>query len=96
MDNTILIAIISFLGTLIGTAGGIIASGKLTEYRLTQLEKKVDAQNSISSRIPLIEEKISSMGRRVAYIEKEHNISRGYAESGQFHLTISFQIHKIY
>lgn len=83
MDNTIIIAIISFLGTLIGTAGGIIASGKLTEYRLTQLEKKVDAQNSISSRIPLIEEKISSMGRRVAYIEKEHNISRGYAESGQ-------------
>ncbi|MBQ1989278.1 MAG: hypothetical protein II234_05195 [Clostridia bacterium] len=83
MDNTIIVAIISFLGTLIGTAGGIIASGKLTEYRLTQLEKKVDAQNSISSRIPLIEEKISSMGRRVAYIEKEHNISRGYAESGQ-------------
>lgn len=83
MDSTIIVAIISFLGTLIGTAGGIIASGKLTEYRLTQLEKKVDAQNNISARIPLIEEKMSNMGRRIAYIEKEHNISRGYIENGQ-------------
>ena len=49
MDNTIIVAVISFLGTLIGTAGGIIASGKLTEYRLTQLEKRVDAQNNISN-----------------------------------------------
>ena len=83
MDNTIIVAVISFLGTLIGTAGGIIASGKLTEYRLTQLEKKVDAQNNISNRIPLIEEKINNIGRRVTYIEKEHNLSRGYIENGQ-------------
>lgn len=83
MDNTIIVAIISFLGTLIGTAGGIIASGKLTEYRLTQLEKKVDAQNGISSRIPLIEEKINNMGRRLGYVEKEYNLSRGYIENGQ-------------
>ena len=83
MDNTIIVAVISFLGTLIGTAGGIIASGKLTEYRLTQLEKRVDAQNNISNRIPLIEEKINNIGRRVTYIEKEHNLSRGYIENGQ-------------
>ena len=62
MDNTIIVALKSFLGTLIGTAGGIIASGKLTEYRLTQLEKKMDAQSSISSRIPLIEEKLNNVG----------------------------------
>lgn len=83
MDNTIIVAAISFLGTLIGTAGGIIASGKLTEYRLTQLEKKMDAQSSISSRIPLIEEKLNNVGRRVSYIEKEHNLSIGFVESGQ-------------
>ena len=83
MDNTIIVALISFLGTLIGTAGGIIASGKLTEYRLTQLEKKMDAQSSISSRIPLIEEKLNNVGRRVSYIEKEHNLSRGFVENGQ-------------
>lgn len=83
MDNTIIVAMISFLGTLMGTAGGIIASGKLTEYRLNQLEKKVDAQNSISSRIPLMEEKISNISRRIGYIEKEHNRNHGYFENSQ-------------
>ena len=81
MDNTIIVAIISFLGTLIGTAGGIIASGKLTEYRISQLEKKVDAQNAISSRIPLLEEKISNISRRIGYIEKEHNKHRGFFDN---------------
>ena len=47
MDNTVIVAIISFVGTLLGTAGGIIASGKLTEYRLAQLEKKVDMHNKV-------------------------------------------------
>ena len=83
MDNTIIVAMISFLGTLMGTAGGIIASGELTEYRLNQLEKKVDAQNSISSRIPLMEEKISNISRRIGYIEKEHNRNHGYFENSQ-------------
>lgn len=81
MDNTIIVAIISFLGTLIGTAGGIIASGKLTEYRISQLEKKVDAQNAISSRIPLLEEKISNISRRIGHIEKEHNQHRGFFDN---------------
>ena len=53
-ESTVIVAIISFAGTLIGTAGGIIASGKLTEYRLSQLEKKVDSQNVAASRIPVL------------------------------------------
>ena len=68
MDNTIIVAIISFLGTLIGTAGGIIASGKLTEYRLTQLEKKVDVHNNFAVRIPILEEQIKTVSER---LEKE-------------------------
>lgn len=78
MNSTVIVAIISFAGTLVGTAGGIIASGKLTEYRLSQLEKKVDSQNQMSSRIPLIEEKISNMGRRIGNLEKEHIKSYGF------------------
>lgn len=70
MDNTVIVAIISFIGTLIGTAGGIIASGKLTEYRLAQLEKKVDSHSGYTSRIPVIEEKISNMNRRIKGLEE--------------------------
>ena len=43
----IIIAGLSLLGTLAGTAGGIIVSGKLVNYRIEQLEKKVaDAVDS--------------------------------------------------
>ena len=78
MDSAIIVAIISFVGTLIGTAGGIIASGKLTEYRLSQLEKKVDAQNRASARIPVMEEKISNLTTRVVCLEKDHTSHLGY------------------
>lgn len=71
MDNTVIVALISFAGTLIGTASGIMASSRLTAYRLEQLEKKVDSQNRLSAKIPVIEEKISNINRRIADLEAE-------------------------
>lgn len=71
MQSTVIVAVISFFGTLVGTVGGIIASSKLTNYRLEQLEKKVDSQTSIASRMPVIEEKIKNMDRRILKIERE-------------------------
>lgn len=73
MDSTVIVAVISFAGTLVGTAGGIIASGKLTQYRLEQLEKKVDAHNKFTSRMPVIEEKIRGIDRRISALENEQN-----------------------
>lgn len=43
----IIIAGLSLLGTLAGTAGGIIVSGKLVNYRIEQLEKKVEKHNNL-------------------------------------------------
>ena len=60
MDNEILIAILSFAGTLFGTFGGILTSAKLTNYRIEQLEKKVEKHNNFAERIPVIEEKLKS------------------------------------
>lgn len=71
MDSTVIVAAISFLGTLIGTVGGIVASSKLTNYRLEQLEKKVDVHNSVASRLPVIEEKIKNTDRRVLNLERQ-------------------------
>lgn len=70
MSSTVIVALISFAGTLIGTAGGIFASAKLTEYRLSQLEKKVEAQNSGYAKIPLIEERISNISKRLYIVER--------------------------
>lgn len=47
MDSTILVALLSFIGTIIGTFGGILTANKLTNYRLSQIEKKIE-QNTLS------------------------------------------------
>ncbi len=71
MNSTIIVAIISFAGTLIGTAGGILASSKLTAFRLEQLESKLDIQSRSVAKIPVIEEKIQGINRRIALLEKD-------------------------
>lgn len=78
MDSTVIVAIISFVGTFIGTAGGIVASSKLVNYRLEQLEKKMDTNTSATSKIPVMEEKIGNINRRVSRLERENNRSFGY------------------
>ncbi len=69
MNSTVIVALISFAGTLLGTLGGILASSKLVNYRLEQLEKKVESHNATASRLPVLEEKIKSINRRIAKIE---------------------------
>ena len=54
MPIEIIVALLSLVGTAIGTFGGIVASAKLTNYRLQQLEKKVDKHNHFAERIPVI------------------------------------------
>lgn len=51
MDLTsIAVAGMSLVGTLAGTFGGIIVSNKLTNYRIEQLEKKVEKHNQVVER----------------------------------------------
>lgn len=59
MSNEIIIALISFLGTFIGTIGGIIASSKLTTYRIAQLEEKVSKHNGLIDRMYKIETRVT-------------------------------------
>ena len=73
MESTVIVALISFAGTLIGTTGGIMASAKLTNYRLTQLEKKLEKVSTMADKIPIMEEKIKNTDRRILKLEREHN-----------------------
>ncbi len=70
MSSEIIVAIIAFLGTTIGTFGGIIASSKLTNYRLQELEKKVDKHNSIIERTYVLEEQMKVANHRIEDLEK--------------------------
>ena len=56
MDSEIIIAIISGLGTLVGSGIGAYASSKLTAYRIEQLEKKVEKHNQVVERTYKLEQ----------------------------------------
>lgn len=50
MSSEVLVAILALIGTCVGSLGGILAANKLVNYRLNQLEKKVDKHNSVVER----------------------------------------------
>ena len=46
----IIVTLLSLIGTLAGSLLGVLASNKLTLYRIEQLEKKVAAHNNVIER----------------------------------------------
>ena len=67
MPDTVVVAVLSLLGTLIGSFGGT----QLIKYRIEQLEKKVEKHNSIVERTYLLEEKIKVANHRIDDLERE-------------------------
>ena len=72
MTEQIIVTLIAFLGTLIGSLGGILTSTKLTNYRIEQLEKKVDKHNGFAEKIPVMKNEISDIKTRVENLEEYH------------------------
>lgn len=66
MIGEILVAILSFIGTCIGSWGGL----KLMSYRIEQLEKKVDKHNNFAERMPVVEEQIKVINHRIEDLER--------------------------
>ncbi len=50
MSDAIIVAVLGLVGTLSGSFLGVLASQKLTRFRLEQLEKKVQAHNNLIER----------------------------------------------
>jgi len=77
ISDTIIVAVIGLMGSGAGAFGGILVSSKLTQYRLEQLEKKVQAHNhlvermyQVEERTELQEEKIKVANHRIGDLEK--------------------------
>lgn len=70
MKTEILIALLSLLGSVIGTFGGIVASSRITAYRIEQLEKKVDEHNQFARRMPVVERDIEVINHRIKDLEE--------------------------
>lgn len=70
MNTEIIISLVSLLGTLAGSLGGIVVSSKLTSYRLEQLEKKVDKHNNFADRVPRLEDAQEEMKDDIKELKK--------------------------
>lgn len=77
MDDNIIVALISSIGTLLGSLFGILASARLTNWRIAQLEEKVNKHNNVLERVYKLErynavqdEKIKNLEQGVHIYEK--------------------------
>ncbi len=82
MSEAVFVAILSLIGTLGGTFGGILTANKLTNYRIAQLEQKVEKHNKVIERVyqlekneAVIQEEIKVANHRIEDLEEEakHN-----------------------
>lgn len=72
MSETVLSAILSLIGTLAGTFGGIVVAGKLVIYRIEQLEKKVEKHNCVVERTFVCEGQIRELQHEVKDLKEYH------------------------
>lgn len=79
MNDVVIVAIISLIGTLGGTFGGIITASKLTNYRIEQLEQKVEKHNHVIERVynlekneAVFEEEMRVANHRINDLESYH------------------------
>ena len=65
VDNSVAVALIGLAGSGLGAFGGVMASARLTQYRLKKLEEKVEAHNNLVERTFRLEGRMT---------EAEHDI----------------------
>ena len=78
MTETVIVALLSLVGTLAGAYWGNRRSAALVAYRLEQLEQKVAKHNSVVERtyelekqVDIIEEKVKVANHRIDDLEQE-------------------------
>ena len=82
MSEAVIVAVLALIGTLGGTFGGILTANKLTNYRIEQLEQKVEKHNKVIERVyqlekneAVMEEEIKVANHRIDDLEEhqKHN-----------------------
>ena len=78
MNTEIIVALIASGGGFLGSLVGVIASSKLTTYRIQQLENKVENHNTVIERTykleeteAVMQEQIRVANHRIADLEKQ-------------------------
>ena len=79
MDLVELTPLVGVIGSAVGTFAGIMINSKLMNYRIEQLEKKVDKHNQVIDRVyqlekseAVFEEEIAVVNHRIEDLEQYH------------------------
>ena len=78
MSDAIVVALIGVSGSCLGSLIGVVASSKLTSYRLEQLEQKVQAHNNLIERTYHLEEANSIHTEQIKVINHRVEDLEGY------------------
>lgn len=65
MSSEVFAALLALAGSMAGSLGGILASARLTNFRLQQLEKKVEKHNNLVERMQAVEDRAKSNTHRI-------------------------------
>lgn len=69
METEVIVSLITLCGSALGTFAGIAVNAKLTNFRLEQLEKKVNKHNNVIERTVKLEERVGALDYRLKEIE---------------------------
>lgn len=72
MTEAIIVAILGFAGTLLGSLFGVLAAQKLTQYRLSQLEEKVNKHNNLIERTFKLEGRMDEAEHDIRDLKSYH------------------------
>lgn len=72
MSEAIIVALLGFAGTLLGSLFGVLAAQKLTQYRLAQLEDKVNKHNNLIDRTYKLEGRMDNAEHDIKDLKKFH------------------------
>lgn len=61
--------VLALLGTAIGTASGIKANQKVTDFKIEELTREVREHNNFARRMPVVEDRIKAINHRIAEID---------------------------
>jgi hypothetical protein len=72
MTEAVIVAVLGFAGTLLGSLFGVLAAQKLTQYRLAQLEEKVNKHNNLIERTFKLEGRMDEAEHEIKDLKKFH------------------------
>lgn len=80
MSDTIIVAILSLIGTSVGSILSVLTASKLTSYKIDELQKQVEKHNSViertyhlEQRATVVDVKLEAAEARLSALENHNN-----------------------